>query len=133
MAGVNATWGSRVTLGLLEACRERDMSFGYIEFLGLSLRIPGGLLVISWIFLDFMVVLWDCHGFHGPYPLVNELTAFTNWKMAQSKFRGFSHFSGDLGGSFHRSVATFTMSASGPSMVWSLGASPMGLSETQGY
>lgn len=32
MAGVNATWGSRVTLGLLEACRERDMSFGYIEF-----------------------------------------------------------------------------------------------------
>ena len=71
MAGVNATWGSRVTLGLLEACRERDMSFGYIEFLGLSLRIPGGLLVISWIFLDFMVVLWDCHGFHGPYPLVN--------------------------------------------------------------
>ena len=31
---MNATWGSRVTLGLLEACRERDMSFGYIEFLG---------------------------------------------------------------------------------------------------
>ena len=34
MAGVNATWSSRVTMGLIEACRERDMSFGYIEFLG---------------------------------------------------------------------------------------------------
>ena len=57
---MNATLGSRVTLGLLEACRERDMSFGYIEFLGLSLRIPGGLLVISWIFLDFMGhTLWS--------------------------------------------------------------------------
>ena len=31
---MNATWSSRVTMGLIEACRERDMSFGYIEFLG---------------------------------------------------------------------------------------------------
>lgn len=31
---MNATWSSRVTMGLIEACRERDMSFGYIESLG---------------------------------------------------------------------------------------------------
>jgi len=32
MAGVHSTWSARVTLGLLEAARERKMRFGYVEF-----------------------------------------------------------------------------------------------------
>eukprot|EP00439_Symbiodinium_sp_Y106_P086857 s122_g36.t1 len=41
MAGVNATWSSRVALGLMEACQQREMSFGYIEFNHCSSKFRG--------------------------------------------------------------------------------------------
>eukprot|EP00931_Biecheleriopsis_adriatica_P032553 TRINITY_DN18991_c0_g1_i1.p1 TRINITY_DN18991_c0_g1~~TRINITY_DN18991_c0_g1_i1.p1 ORF type:complete len:806 (+),score=182.84 TRINITY_DN18991_c0_g1_i1:57-2474(+) len=41
MSGLNATWAARVTLGLMEASRERNMRFGYIEFNHSSQKFRG--------------------------------------------------------------------------------------------
>ena len=93
-------------------------------------RVPWTFLTDPrWFTGDFM----DFLGFHVSFMGLSWISwAIPSGQRTYSIYE-LENFSGDLGGSFHRSVATFTMSASGPSMVWSLGASPMGLSETQGY
>eukprot|EP00438_Fugacium_kawagutii_P019553 Skav233289 [mRNA] locus=scaffold4120:234244:239072:+ [translate_table: standard] len=82
MAGVNATWGSRVTLGLLDACRERDMSFGYIEFNHHSKKFQaadGSFFSTDYESLSTLAMRLQCNG-------------WTNYsKPLQESFRGLLH------------------------------------------
>eukprot|EP00435_Cladocopium_sp_Y103_P038642 s144_g10.t1 len=97
MAGVNATWGSRVTLGLLEACRERDMSFGYMEFNHHSKKFrgaDGSFFSTDYESLCSLAMRLQCNGWTNySKPLQEVLEEFQAFSLTGSdrSLRGQAH------------------------------------------